>query len=390
MKKRKYYIFILLSLAIILAVQGLWWLAFGLLASGSLILFFLSHLHFFVWLRKRAWVSTSISFLAILLLAIFIRVFLVEIYNIPSGSMENTLLIGDKVVVNKLLVGPRMPKSSIEIPWINLLFYIIRNANAKTDSTSWNYHRLSGFNPIQRNDVLVFNFPDDENAFFIKRCIGLPGDSLKIAMGKTLLNGEIDQEPLLSKSKFLFYVNNPVAFSKLTDSLSIQCYWYENSEKKLSIVTLTPIQFHEIKQSSSIDSIIKVIVYYDTIPRVFPYNEKFQWTIDNYGSLYIPKAGTSIQLNENNFVLYHNILQKFEGLKIVLKKGSVYINEIKTETYTFQHNYYFMMGDNRHNSIDSRFWGFVPEELIVGKASMILFSNDSGKIKWNRTMKILK
>jgi signal peptidase I len=385
--RKKYCIFTLVTLVIIIAVQGLWWLAIGLLVVGFLTIVFLSHFRFFVWLRKRTWISTSISLLAIFFLAISIRVFLVEIYNIPSGSMEDTLIVGDKVLVNKLQIGPRMPKSPFEIPWINLIFYLNKNARAEMDSSWWNFNRLNGLRPIQRNDVLVFNFPDDEKTYFIKRCIGLPGDSLKIARGKTLLNGEIDQEPMLSKSKFLFYVNNAGAYLKLTDSLSIQCYWYENSANKLSIVTLTPIQFQKIHKAPSIDSIIQVNVVYDTIPRIFPYNDRFKWTIDNLGPMYIPKAGATIRLDENSYVLYQNILRKFEKVQVDFKDGLVYVNQKPEISYTFRHNYFFMMGDNRHNSIDSRFWGFVPEELIVGKASIILFSNDSGEIKWNRTMK---
>jgi len=385
--KRKSYIFTLLALVIIMAVQGLYWLATGLLFVGGITILYLSQLRFFVLIRKRGWVSTTISLFAIFILAISLRVFLFEIYNIPSGSMEDTLITGDKVLVNKLQVGPRMPKSPFEIPWINLIFYLNKNARAEMDSTWWNYNRLSGQRSIQRNDVLVFNFPDDEKTYFIKRCIGLPGDSLKITRGKTLVNGEIDQEPILSKSKFLFYVNNAVAYSKLTDSLSIQCYWYENSDNKLSIVTLTPIQFLKIKKAPSIDSIIQVNVVYDTIPRVFPYNDRFKWTIDNFGPMYIPKAGATIRLDENSYVLYQNILRKFEKVQVDLKDGLVYVNQKPEISYTFRNNYYFMMGDNRHNSIDSRFWGFVPEELIVGKASLILFSNDLSDIKWNRTMK---
>jgi signal peptidase I len=270
-----------------------------------------------------------------------------------------------------------------------LLFYSGRNANAKIDSSTWNYARLNGFNPIRRNDILVFNFPDDETSYFIKRCVGLPGDSLKIKRGKTILNGQIDEYPLFSKSKFLFYVNNPLSYSKLTDSLSIQCYWYENSHKRLSIVTLTPIQFQEIEQSPSIDSIIQVNVVYDSIPRIFPYNDRFRWTIDNFGPMYIPKAGATIQMDENNYVLYQNILRKFEKIQVELKDGIVYNNQEPITSYTFRHNYYFMMGDNRHNSIDSRFWGFVPEELIIGKATVILFSNDLSGVRWDRIMKLI-
>lgn len=380
---------ILISIGIIIAVQGIYWLAIGIMIIGNLLMLFFSQFKFFVWFRNKEWVSISVLLIFVFLLAISIRVFLIEIYNVPSGSMEETLIPGDKVIVNKLAIGPRLPKSPFEIPWIKLIFYLNNNANAKTDSNMWQYCRLNGFNSVKRNDILVFNLPDDENTFFIKRCIGLPGDSLRIVRGKTISNGRIDQEPVLSKSKYLFYINNPIAYLKLTDSLNIQCYWYGKSISKLSIVTLTPIQFQKIKRASFIDSIIQVNVLYDSIPRVFPYNDQFKWTIDNFGPLYIPRAGASIRLDKNSFVLYQNILRKFEKIQVDLKDGLVYVNQKPDTSYTFRHNYYFMMGDNRHNSIDSRFWGLVPEELIVGKASTILFSYDANGIKWDRIFKSL-
>lgn len=385
--KRRVSILILLGIVMTIAVQGLYWLALGLLFIGGMIFLFFSRLTVFVWIRKRAWISTAISLMAIFILAISIRVFMLEVYNIPSGSMEKTLLPGDKVLVNKLAVGPRMPKSPFEIPWVNLLLYLGRDANAKIDSSVWKYHRLAGFHSIRRNDVLVFNFPDNEKTYFIKRCIGLPGDSFKIAGGKTILNGELNQDPLFSLNKFLFYINDPSNYSKLADSIGIQRYWSENTNNKLSIATLTPIQLTKIGQASSIDSIVQENLPFNNYAWVFPYSDKFKWSIDNYGPMYIPQAGATIRLDETNFFLYQKILLQFERVQVDLKNGSVYVNQKPAKYYTFRHNYYFMMGDNRHNSIDSRFWGLVSEELIVGKASLILFSNDENGLKWNRVFK---
>lgn len=381
---------IILGVIIIIAVQGLYWLALGLLLICGAFFIFFSQLGLFVSIRKKAWILTTLSLVSIFAIAISIRIFLFEVYNIPSGSMENTLVPGDKVLVNKLSVGPRMPKSPFEIPWINLLFYLGRNANAKIDSTVWNYNRLNGFNPIRRNDVIVFNFPDDENSFFVKRCIALPGDSLNIKEGKTYINGEILTEPLLSKSNYIFYFNNSHQFSKLIDSLHIQSYGFYNSAKGIStVITLLQSQLQPFERVSFIDSIKKVNIRYDSIPRCFPHDNRFHWTIDNFGSLCIPKSGMKVQLTEKNLAMYQQIMRKFEKLKLEIKDGIAFIDQKKTETYTFHHNYFFMMGDNRHNSIDSRSWGFVPEELIVGKATVILFSNDLSGVKWDRTMKLI-
>lgn len=378
-------------IVITIAVQGLFWLACGLLLMGCTTLLFLSQLTIFVWIRRKAWITSVISIFVILALAISIRIFLIEVYNIPSGSMENTLVPGDKVLVSKLAVGPRMPKSRFEIPWINLLFYLDRSANAKTNSTEWNYNRLSGFNPIRRNDVIVFNFPDDENTFFIKRCIALPGDSLNIKGGKTFINGKILAEPLLSKSNYIFYLNNSHLFSKLIDSLHIQSYGFYTSSKGISTVAaLSESQLKAFEHVSFVDSIKKVNINYDSIPRCFPHDNRFHWTIDNFGSLSIPKSGMKVQLTEKNLAMYQQIMRKYEKQKLDIKDGIAFIDQKKAETYTFHHNYFFMMGDNRHNSIDSRSWGFVPEEMIVGKATVILFSNDQTGFKWSRTMKQIK
>ena len=389
--KQKYYSFILIALVIIFAVQGLWWFAFGLLVTGGLILLFLSQFRFFVWLRKKSWISAPISLIGIFLLAIAIRVFLFELYAIPSGSMEDTLLVGDKVLVNKLSLGPRMPQSPFEIPWVNLLFYLNRNAREKMDSAWWKYHRLSGLSPIRRNDVIVFNHPNAEKDFFIKRCIALPGDSLAIVDGKTFVNGKVLNTSLLSKTNYQCYFNNPQLFSKLTDSLNFHAYGtYRSTKERSTEMTLNRLQLQQIARASCIDSIEQVIARSDSAYKSFPYHNKIRWTIDNFGPLCIPKAGMTVSLDEKNFALYRHILQKFEKLIVVTKDGTVYIGHKKADTYTFRHNYYFMMGDNRHNSADSRIWGFVPEESIVGEATLILISNDWNGLRWRRMLKAIR
>lgn len=390
-KQRNICLFLLPGLAVTFAAHGLWWLAVGLLAFGGSAMLLFSKRRIFVWIRKKTWISAPGSLLGVFLLAISIRVFLFELYAIPSGSMEDTLLVGDKVLVNKLSLGPRMPQSPFEIPWINLLFYLNRNAREKMDSTWWKYHRLSGLNPIRRNDVIVFNHPNAEKDFFIKRCVALPGDSLAIVGTMVTINGKATDEPMLSKKNFKCYFNNLQQFSELTDSLNIGINaGYRFPTAKSAETTLNRLQFQQLSRALCIDSIAPLIVQNDSAFQCFPYHHKFRWSIDQFGPLSIPKAGTTIALDEKNYALYQHILRKFEKLTIQLKDGDVYIGQAKAETYTFRHNYYFMMGDNRHNSADSRIWGFVPEEMIVGKASVVLFSNNWDGFRWNRIMKSIK
>lgn len=375
---------VLLAIGFI-ALTQLWWLVAGL--TMAVVAFLLLSINF---MKSKKWIRGTAMSMLVFVIAISFRIFFFEIFLIPSGSMENTLLTGDKVLVNKLAIGPRMPKSPLEIPWVNIPFYFNKSALARYDTTHWEYTRLKGIDPVRHNDVIVFNFPQDESTYYIKRCVGLPGDSLKIMGGNIFASDEKLDEPITSKSKYLFYTNNSDQFDELTDSFNIECYWYDNAIKDLNVVTCTPIQYQKISTSTSVDSIIKVVVYYDTNPWVFPYNNKFPWTIDNFGSLYIPKAGSTISLNDSSLILYRDIMEKFEKVDVEDDNGTVFVNNIPESSYTFRHDYYFMMGDNRHNSIDSRFWGFVPEEYIVGKASLILFSNDGSGFRWKRFMKPIK
>lgn len=383
----KISISVLMFIMIILTIQKLYWLAIGFMILSSLIIIF-SRKKLVTWLRSKALITTFISLIIITILAIIVRVFFIEIFNIPSGSMEDTLISGDKVIVNKLAIGPRMPKSPFEIPWINLLFYLNSNANAKIETTVWNYKRLNGFSTIKRNDVLVFNFPNDEKTFFIKRCIALPGESIQIVNGRTIIDNLAVEKPLTSKSNYLFYLKNSQPLTKMMDSLKVPSNGFYPSLNGVStVMTLNHDQLLLFEKKQFIDSIRLINVLYDSIPRCFPHHPNFKWTIDNFGALVVPKSGMKIQLNAENVSLYHDILQKYENLEVEVIKGIVWMDQQKIEEYTFRHNYYFMMGDNRHNSIDSRAWGFVPEELIVGKASFILFSNDNNRIRWHRTMK---
>ncbi|GHT14395.1 signal peptidase I [Bacteroidia bacterium] len=253
--------------------------------------------------------------------------------------MEDTLLSGDKIIVNKLVYGPRMPASPYEIPWINLIWYLKADDSTNIDSLYWNYHRLKGFSKIKQDDVIVFNAPftNNRNNFLIKRCVALPGDTLIIKDGLVNINGQSQPPPTMSKHSFRKNVS-------------------DNNEENW----------------------------------VYPKNSAFQWTLDNYGPLVIPKKGMAIPLDRYHYSLYERTIKETEHQEIEQKGAQYFIKDSLVTRYTFQHNYLFVMGDNRHNTSDSRDWGFVPEENIVGKASLILFSNNHGKFRWNRLLKKIK
>lgn len=382
-----------LSPAIIVAVViQLYWLSGTLLGAGILWLLFSSKLRFIVWFKSKKGLSAILSLLVVFIVAISMRIFFIEIFAIPSGSMEDTLLPGDKVLVTKLNYGPRMPYSPYEIPWLNLFWYLQAKASTNADTIFWHYTRLKGFSKVKNGDVIVFGHPlwGKRDNFFVKRCIGLPGDTLEIRNGKVNINGRVFSEPKYIKNQYTLWYNNSAALYKLTDSLKLNAtslYWsHEKRELEVSMNSLIKEQL--IKQAC-IDSIRIKTVTNDSTQRVWFSRKKKQltWTIDNFGPLVIPAKGMMIPLTPANFLIYQQTINRLEKECLEERNGIFYVNGNQASQYTFKQNYYFMMGDNRYDSNDSRYWGFVPEENIVGKATLILLSSDWDGLRWRRMFK---
>ncbi|XMD98889.1 MAG: signal peptidase I [Candidatus Karelsulcia muelleri] len=266
-----------------------------------------------------------------IILSLIIKLYIFQIFFIPSSSMEKSLLIGDFLFVSKFHYGIRIPITQLLI--------------------KFPYFRLPSFKKINHNDMIVFNFPNDfksksidKKKYYIKRCIGLPGDNLIIKNGLLYING------LLKKEK--------------TNSLLFKV------QKKL-------ISFKK-----------EIIPNYLKETNIFP--EDKLWNRDNYGPIYIPKKGDCLYLNKKNLFLYKDLITKYENNSLKLKKNVFIINNKKTFKYLVKKNYYFMLGDNRENSLDSRYWGFLPFDHIVGKPLLILFSTNEFKIRWNRFFSLIK
>lgn len=376
-------------IGLFLFFTGIYWLAlpFCLLA---VILYFSLKMGVWEKLGKYKWLTSVFTFFAVFVIAILVRIFFIEIYAVPSGSMEDTLLPGDKILVNKLNYGPELPRSPFEIPWINLFFYLNKEARADMDSLYWKYTRLKGFTKIKRGDVMVFRHPswDDRNNFFIKRCVGRPCDTLQIINGVVFINGREILVPNLVKQRYKLKVNNWIQFQVLLDNVKAERQTLYNPHgDECFELTLTRLQQKQLLNQPCIDSIYLYNVSRDSVQWVYMKNRILSWTIDDFGPLLIPRKGTKISLTHKNSLIYQRIIAKLENQNLEEKDGLFYLNGQIATTYTFRHNYYFMMGDNRHNSRDSRYWGLVPEENIVGKASFILFSNDWAGFKWNRLLK---
>jgi signal peptidase I len=364
---------------------GLLWLALGLMAIY--IIYFCFSFRTLASSRTGKFALSTLGFIGIFIVAISIRIFLIEIYSIPSGSMEGTLVPGDKIIVNKLNYGPRLPKSPYEIPWVNLICYLQANAATNTDSVYWEYSRLQGLSEIKNGDVFVFEHPlwKNQNNTFIKRCIAIPGDTFEIRNGEIKINSQTFSEPDKVINQYKIWYNNLNRLNKLSDSLNLNIgNWSHHRTKNHLSLNLTNIQKEQLQNKTCIDSIQFNITENDSAHWVYPTEKEFSWTIDNYGSVTVPFKGFKIELNKKSFHIYQRTINRLEGTTLTKKDSSFYINNIAATSYTFKNDYYFMMGDNRHDSHDSRFWGFVPEQNIIGKATTILYSKDWNGINWKR------
>ncbi|QZE13258.1 signal peptidase I [Halosquirtibacter laminarini] len=427
----------------ILYILWLVWLGNFYLLPGLFIIFDLyitNKVNWTFWKKRRPegekmtkteeWVD-GIIFAVIA--ATFLRAFFIEAYTIPTSSMEKSMLVGDYLFVSKVSYGPKVPNTPIAFPLVHHTLPFTKSTPAFSEAVQWPYHRLKGFGNVNRNDVVVFNYPEgdtvaskmqnqsyyqlvraygwkevntnkrvfgdilhrpvDKCENYIKRCIATPGDSLQIIHGVAYINGK--QQDRVENLQYEYQLRtdgsriNPKVLDKIgvaPDDIATNGVIYQ--------MPLTSEMVDKLHKYKGIQSIVK---YEATKPTtsVFPFDEKYQWNEDNYGPIYIPKKGATVSLNLSNLSLYSRLIDVYEDNDLVVKDGIIYINGHVVDRYTFKMNYYWMMGDNRHNSADSRYWGFVPEDHIVGKAVFVWFSVDKFKsfpdnIRWSRLFSSVK
>ena len=304
--------------------------------------------------------------------------------------MENMLFPGDVIVVNKLQYGPKLPRSPFEIPWVNLGFYMNKDARARMKETWWDYTRWGGTTTIKQGDVFVFSLNTSLTYFVVKRCVGVPGDTLRVNNGEIYANTILYHSPKTVNNNCSFRIKNKAKLYKLMDSLKMEGNINHDYKSKNRASALFSIQEFELLQNRQcIDSIKKIIDDYDSAKEKILKTPTSKWTLDNMGPIVVPKKGMEIHLNPTTFMLYEKVLHLFEKSTISEKNGSYYSNGKKITTYKFKLNYYFMMGDNRKETIDSRSWGFLPETNIIGKVQCILFSNKNDEFQWDRLFKML-
>ncbi|WP_026465044.1 signal peptidase I [Adhaeribacter aquaticus] len=345
---------------------------------------------------KKSWIrewADAVMFAVVF--ATIIRWATLEAFAIPSSSMENSLLTGDYLFVSKMHYGSRTPITPLQVPLTHQSIWGTQ-IQSYSDAVQLPFLRLPGFSKIKRYDPIVFNYPVEENrpidlkTNYIKRCMGLAGDTLEIKMGKVFINGQFIHPP--EELQFRYYVK--------TDRFLEDSYFRNQDISEFYPVTGGYLMNTLPNKAAYIQSLkfIKEVQLIQQLPKVpdpdiFPHNPTlYPWNLDNLGPLYIPKAGATIAITPQTLPLYEKVILTYEHQKNAsVQDGKLFINGQETKQYTFKQNYYFMVGDNRHNSEDSRYWGFVPEDHIVGKAVLVWMSVDANaslynKIRWNRLL----
>ncbi|OEK07319.1 signal peptidase I [Flavivirga aquatica] len=361
------------------------------------------------------------SILFAIVAATIVHTYFIQPFTIPSSSLEKSLLVGDFLFVSKFHYGARVPMTTVAapmvhdtIPKLGTKSYLF-NDDFTSRKTSWKnklqlpYLRLPGFEKIERNDIVVFNQPADTlldmNDFtparnyykpidkktnLVKRCVGVAGDSLEVRNGYVYINGKQNELPDRAHLQFSYNVKPK------TNQFNPK---YLKSRYDITdIVYPTNAQYSNYLFSAVSDEALKKFKNHPNVtsikpnkqekgvrdPSIFPHDPAYNWNIDFFGPLYIPESGKTIDINLEVLPLYKRVITEYEGNSLQVKGNQILINGEVANTYTFKQNYYWMMGDNRHNSIDARRWGFVPFDHVVGKPVFIWMSWDGLKPRWER------
>jgi signal peptidase I len=351
--------------------------------------------------------------------ASFIRMFFIEAYTIPTSSMEKSMLVGDYLFVSKTAYGPKTPNTPLSFPFVHNTLPVI-GGKSYSEAIKRPYHRMAGFTKIKNNDVVVFHFPEgdtvalgipnqsyyqllnsygrdrvwsdkrnfgeiiarpvDKRENYIKRCVGIHGDEIKYVEGQLFVNGKPQEHFDGMQYDYVVKTNGTAINPKALDKLHI-------AEADRGVYSseqfLFPLTDENAKNLEGFANVVSVRKTLDTPGKkdasIFPMNSSFDWNVDNFGPIDIPEKGTTVQLNKTNLPLYKRIIDIYEENDLEVDGDVIKINGEVTTSYTFKMDYYWMMGDNRHNSADSRYWGFVPEDHVVGKAKFIWLSLDKDR-----------
>lgn len=402
---------------------------------------------------KNHWLIEWLDALIFAVVAVtIINIFLFQNYKIPTPSMEKSLLVGDHLYVSKFAYGPRIPHTPLSIPFMQHTIPGT-DSKSYTELIKLPYKRLAGLTKIKRNDPVVFNFPAgdtvcrdknyqsvsyyylvraeaerlkmldqyakqpyktkeeyyslgrkelwkkhdilvrpvDRRDNYIKRCVAIPGDTLQVIEGVVFINGERQVEIPGLQYKFAVATNGRRLNEKKLKDLGIYSKDIEyNANNSVLKVPLTEAMADEISKNKLVNRIEPLMMQKDYVDNtMFPHDSRFHWNLDYYGPIYMPQEGVTIDIDLDILPLYERIIDYYEDNDLEIKDSTIFINGEPATEYTFKMNYYWMMGDNRHSSADSRYWGYVPEDHIVGKPKFVWLSLNQDKkfpanIRWRR------
>lgn len=388
-----------------------------------------------------------------LILVYFIFAFIGQNYTIPSSSLEKSLLVGDYLWVNKMIYGPRVPQTPVHFPLTQHTLPVV-NSKSYLEHPQLSYHRLPGFRQVERGDIVVFNYPQgdtvttlmdlsqgdyydicnrlkgdgvdnprqyiidnpdrygeliwrpvDRRENYVKRAIGLPGERLMIVDDVVYINGKPLATPDNVQFKYIVATNSPVSpdtwleLGVRRENQGILEDLMATPEYSGTTVYSVPLTAEKAEEVSKWPNLARPLIKENDLlaPEffggVFPQDANYGWSRSNMGEIWIPQRGKTLKLTLNNLPLYRRVIETYEGNRVAVRDGKIFINGKLADSYTFRMDYYWMMGDNRDWSADSRYWGFVPEDHIVGSPMFILVSFDeerslgNGKIRWNRMFK---
>ena len=439
-KWAKFTFWALLYLAWVIWLGNFWWL-FGL---GVIFDIFITRKVRWNFWKKRyeegqkhdAWNDWLDAIIFAVIVVTFINIFFFQAFKIPSSSMESTLYTGDHLFVSKLTYGPRIPETPLTIPFTHNTIF---GKESYSTLIKNKYRRLAGIREVRRGDCVVFGFPNgdtvlravpsedyyslcrlygrqtviqrwgpvvarpsDKKDHYVKRCVAVAGDTLCVRDGLVWINGlqqevwpgiQLSYEVKTSGGRI-----NSKTLSKI--GLNLSELWFDPSLPGYPMMPLTAKMLEEVRSLASVESVKPNLDvwppdYPDSYLTIFPFSEDYSWTRDNFGPVRIPRKGDVVELTQKTLPLYRRIIADYEHNSLEIKAdGTILVNGEPARSYTIGQDYYFMMGDNRHNSLDSRYWGFVPEDHIVGRPVVIWLSTDRGNkfpknIRWGRFFKFV-
>ncbi|HRG82652.1 MAG TPA: signal peptidase I [Chitinophagaceae bacterium] len=391
--------------------------------------------------QKKSWREWVDAAIFAVVAATLIRTFVFEAYTIPSPSMEKTLLVKDFLFVSKFSYGPRIPNTPLSVPFVHNYLPFGSSSKSYSEAIKIPYTRWFA-SPVKRGDCVVFNFPAgdtvinlpdyqskvpyyqvcreqgggdmdkgrqivladpdqyplaihpaDKTDNYIKRCVAVAGETLRVDKGEVYIDGKKQVMPPDAQMDYYIETTQALDADFAKSEFKIDLYNADettiqgNNKYRINLTTKSADKLRQSGLVKEMHFLLDTIASYN--PAFEPFVWKYKWSVDNYGPIWIPKKGATITLNDSTYSIYQRAIQVYEKNDFYMKDGKFYLDGKEVSTYTFKMDYYWMMGDNRHRSQDSRFWGFVPEDRIVGKAWMIWFSWDGGP-RWKRFFKIVR